>query len=185
MYTKTCPPYAWLCLCAYSQRGRACAMSFFQMSKLNFSLSEAGTKAPGKLAIRTTVTIDYSATVTRTNKRMRVCLFDCWFSCFRRNDAATSRMFYIWLLLFSLYCLFSKGVGIIILGPCPSQYTQTSIQLIHHPDSFAYGPIHDHVYIHIYMYVYVYLCVGMYICIWLGVLGQVRPLRQSVTWSPP
>lgn len=125
------------------------------------------TRKAGNTAIPTTVTIDYSARVTRTNKRMRVCLFDCWFSCFRRNDAATSRMFCIWLLLFSLYCLFSKGVGIIILGPCPSQYTHTSIQLIHHPDSFAYGPIHNHV--------HTYICMSLCVCACIYMIGGARP----------
>lgn len=169
MYTKTCTPYAWPCLCAYSQRGRACAMLFFKCQSWTLLYQRQARKHQESwhTAIPTTVTIDYSATVTRTNKRMRVCLFDCWFSCFRRNDAATSRMFCIWLLLFSLYCLFSKGVGIIILGPCPSQYTHTSIQLIHHPDSFAYGPIHNHV--------HTYICMSLCVCACIYMIGGARP----------
>lgn len=97
------------------------------MSKLNSALTEVATKTSWMLAIRHDYDygaskIDYSATVTRTNKRMHVCLFDCWFSCFARNNDAATSQFCCCYFLSVLFALMRLPLSFGTLEP---QYPQT------------------------------------------------------------
>lgn len=147
------------------------------MSKLNSALTEVATKASWKLAIRHDYDdgaskIDYSQCHSDKNKQAYACLF-VWLLIFlfpqkqRRSNVTNVFCFFCFVIVvvFCLSCLLWWGYHYRSGLWNPNTYILT-IQLIHHPSSFAYGPIH--------VYICMYMCV--FVCIWIYIyLGGARP----------
>lgn len=145
------------------------------MSKLNSALTEVATKASWKLAIRHDYDegaskIDYSQCHSDKNKQAYACLF-VWLLIFlfpqkqRRSNVTNVFCFFCYCCCF-LPVLFVLMRLPLSFGTLEPQTYILTIQLIHHPSSFAYGPIH--------VYICMYMCV--FVCIWIYIyLGGARP----------